>query len=108
MEAVMSKLNMYSIIVVVLIILLFAIGKIFGNKADSDEENEKKMSPSRFRLVRFVGFAVIFLGLFLNSNAAYEMNSNFYTEITGIEASDFDIGSIDLTLRDLLNIEYDF
>ena len=103
-----DKLNVYSIIFLVSIIVLFIIGKVVSKINDAKIPEEGKKSPSRFRLIRFAGFVALLLGLYLNGNAAYEMNLNFYNEVSEIEVSDFDIGSIDLTLRDLLNVDYDF
>lgn len=107
LEAMNTKLNFYSIVVVVLIIVLFVISRVFSNKVDekieSAEHNHKRMV-----LIRLVVTAVLVFGLYMNVTKAIDYNMALVDDLSTIEASDFDPRSLDDTLSNLLNIEYDF
>lgn len=104
MNEAISKLNKYTIVFTLIILIMFIISKVFRKKSDVEDEKV----TNRYRLVRLAGIAVVVVGLYFNSTAAYDMNLTLYDEVSSIELSDFDIGSIDLTLRELLNVDYDF
>lgn len=102
-----NRLNLLTIIVVVIIVILFVLSKILKSIRNKKSE-ENKVEVKRYRIVRIAGFLVLLVGLFLNGKSSYEMNQSYIAEVKEINVSDFDLNSIDLTLRELLNVNYDF
>lgn len=108
MDALISKLNTYSIVVLVVIVVLFVLSRVFRKRVDDKIEKVESGKSKITLIARVVGFAVLILALYLNTNAMINYNKETIETIKSIEASDFDPMSIDLTLRDLLNIDFDF
>jgi hypothetical protein len=108
MTSVMDKLNFYSILFLVLIVVLFIVSRIFSNKVDSKIEAVEEKRHSRFVLPRIAIFLVLAFGLYLNGNAAKNYNMELVNELNSIHISEFDINSVDLILREELNIDFDF
>lgn len=108
LDSVITKLNIYSIVVLIIVIVLFVIGKLLrqrvNDKTDQIEDSKKK----RYVLVRVAIVGVLLFGLYINTKACYNYNRNVYDEIEAIKPSDFDPKSMDETLSGLLNIDYDF
>ena len=120
LDAAIAKLNVYSIVVLIMVVVLFILVKILRRqveeKIDLNEQNEQndqndqndKKKKSRFVLVRIAIVGVLLFGLYINTKACYTYNMNVYDEIATIKPSDFDPKSMDETLSGLLNIDYDF
>lgn len=108
MQVIISKLNVYTIIVGIAIVVLFILSKVLRNRIDTKIEGIEEKSKKRYVLVRLAVFAVIALGLFLNVKAMYRYDMQVYNEIQTLSIDDFDPDDLDVTLSNLLNIEYDF
>lgn len=108
LDSVITKLNVYSIVVLIIVIVLFVLSKLLRRQAnDKTDQNEDK-KKNRFVLVRVAIVGVLLFGLYINTKACYTYNRNIYDEIATIKPSDFDPKSMDETLSGLLNIDYDF
>lgn len=108
MQVMISKLNVYTIVVLIAVVVLFILSKVFRSRIDTKIEGIEQKSKKRYVLVRFAVFAVISLGLFLNLKAMYRYDMKVYSDIQNLSIDDFDPDDLDVTLSNLLNIEYDF
>lgn len=108
MQVMISKLNVYTIVVLIAVVVLFILSKVFRSRIDTKIEGIEEKSKKRYVLVRFAVFAVISLGLFLNLKAMYRYDMKVYSDIQNLSIDDFDPDDLDVTLSNLLNIEYDF
>lgn len=108
MDNIISELNMMTIVVVISIIVLFILSRVFRSKVDTKIENATNGRSKLVMLTRFVAFLVLLLALYLNVNAGKNFNLETYNNLKEIQASDFDPQSVDLILREELNIDFDF
>lgn len=108
LDVVIDKLNVYTIVSVVLIVLLFVISKVARKNLDDKIEHIEGKKRNRYVIVRFAVFAILAFGLFLNVKGMYRYDMNKYEEIQSIQPDDFDPKDLDITLSELLNINYDF
>lgn len=108
MEEAVKRLNVITIIALILIIIAFVTSKIIDKRNSSDSRVSDEKPKKRFKTVRAVGLVVLFFVIYSNFNSALDLNTKFYEDVSEIHESDFQIGSIDLTLKDLLEVEYDF
>ncbi len=108
LDVIIDKLNVYTIVSVVLIVLLFVISKVARKNLDDKIEPVEGKKQNRYVIVRFAVFAILAFGLFLNVKGMYRYDMNKYEEIQSIQPDDFDPKDLDITLSELLNINYDF
>ncbi|MCH4886795.1 hypothetical protein EZV73_04405 [Acidaminobacter sp. JC074] len=108
LDVMIQKLNVYTIITLVLIVVLFILSKIISKRVDSKIEGLEEKRSRPYALVRFAIFLVLALGLFLNVKGMYRYNMQVVNEIQAISPDDFDPNDLDVTLSNLLNIDYDF
>jgi glucan phosphoethanolaminetransferase (alkaline phosphatase superfamily) len=103
-----QKLNVYTIIVFVIIVILFVLSKVLRKKVDTRIENVEETKHSRFVLARFAIFFVLATALFFNFRAAERYNMDMVNEIITLNPDEFEPQSVDLILREELNIDFDF
>lgn len=103
-----QKLNVYTIIVFVIIVILFVLSKVLRKKVDTRIENVEETKHSRFVLARFAIFFVLAIALFFNFRAAERYNMDMVNEIITLNPDEFEPQSVDLILREELNIDFDF
>jgi len=108
LDAAITKLNVYSIAVLIVVIVLFVFGKLLKRQGDDKIDQVEDKKKSRYVLVRIAIVGVLLFGLYINTKACYNYNKNVYDDIASIKPSDFDPKSMDETLSGLLNIDYDF
>lgn len=108
LDAAITQLNLYTIVSMILILVLFVLSKVFRKRVDTKDDHLEEKKKSRYGLVRFGIVLILLFGLFLNGRACYNYNMTTYDEIASIKPSDLDPKDMDETLSELLNIEYDF
>ncbi len=108
LDVLIQKLNVYTIITFVLVVVLFILSKLLRKRVDSKIEDLEKKSTNRYGIIRFAIFLVLALGLFLNVKGMYRYDMNVVAEMQAISPDDFDPNDLDVTLSNLLNIDYDF
>ena len=108
LDAAITKLNVYSTAVLIVVIVLFVLSKLLRRQANDKTDQIEDKKKNRFVLVRVAIVGVLLFGLYINTKACYNYNRNIYDEIATIKPSDFDPKSMDETLSGLLNIDYDF
>ncbi len=108
LSSIIDSLNKYSIIFAIVIVILFVLGRVFSKKIDGKLDNTENKIRKKFLVIRFIAFCVVCFGIYLCVNSSINMNLDMYSEIRELGPSDFTPRSIDLTLRELLNVNYDF
>jgi len=108
MDVIIGKLNTYTIICAIIIVLLFVISKVVRTRLDDKIEHIEEKKHNRYVIIRFAVFFVLALGLFLNLRSAQRYDMKQYNELMAISPDDFDPNDLDVTLSELLNINYDF
>ncbi|MBN2794978.1 MAG: hypothetical protein JXR88_06205 [Clostridia bacterium] len=103
-----KRLNLYTIMIVILIITLFILSKVIRKKIDTKIKNVEEKKHSRFILIRLGVFVVLAVLLFLNVQSAQNYNMDMIHEVQSLNPDEFAPQSVDLILREDLNIDFDF
>jgi hypothetical protein len=108
LEAMINRLNFYTIVGIIVIILLIIGKKLLQKYVDEKVALKIEKQERAWLLIRIGVVGILFLGLGFIGNKAQDKNLNFYEDIQALQPSDFDVRSIGEVLSDLLNVDYDF
>ena len=108
LDAMINRLNFYTIVGIIVIILLIIGKKLLQKYVDEKVALKVEKQERAWLLIRIGVVGILFLILGFIGNKAQDKNLNFYEDIQALQPSDFDVRSIDEVLSDLLNVDYDF